>query len=137
MKEDDICFYANLYRLLREDEDPKRDGLMAQDPFAKASVHDHVSYGSTSRSQYISTSATWNAVATFAFHKKAFPKLIAKINVKKLQRIGGVSFVDLTKEENRTNYLLDSRASNFARKFEEVLIVGKIPPSCIDNILSL
>ena len=43
-------------------------------------------------------------------------------------------FLDLTEEDNRINFLDDARANNFARKFEEVLIIGEIPPSCIDKV---
>lgn len=129
-----FCQYHKLYRLLRSDEDPEEDGITAEEPDAEGTVHDHVSYGSKFCSQYISTSASWDAIMTFANYKLSYPKRIARINVDKLEDIGDLTFIDLTDEDNRDEFLHDARANNFARKFEEVLIIGEIPPSCIDNV---
>lgn len=131
---DDVCQYSKLYRLLRDDEDPKKEGITAEMPNAEVSVHDHVSFGSRQCSQFISTSATWDAIMTFADYKVSYPKRIARINIEKLEEIGGVSYIDLTDEDKRDKFLEDSRADKFARKFKEVLIIGTIPASCIDKI---
>ena len=129
----EVCQYSYLYRLLRDQENPRDIGITAEAPDAKVSVHDHVRFGSNFCSQYISTSATWHAILIFASKKKSYPQRIAKINVAALED-EEVSFIDLTDEENREDLLEDERANNFARKFQEVLIEGAIPPECIDNI---
>ena len=131
---EDFCQYHKLYRLLRSDEDPKYDGITAEEPDANVTVHDHVSFGSKYCSQYISTSASWEAIMTFTNYKLSFPKRIAKINVDTLEEIGDVKFIDLTDEDNRIDLLDDARANNFARKFEEVLIIWEIPPCCIEKV---
>ena len=82
---DDFCQYHKLYRLLRSDEDPQSDGITTEEPDANVTVHDHVSFGSKNWSQYISTSASWDAIMTFANYKHSYPKRIAKINVDELE----------------------------------------------------
>ena len=129
-----VCPYNYLYRLLRPDEEPLEYGITAEDPDAEVSVHDHVSFGSSYCSQYISTSASWAAILEFASHKKYFPKRIAKINVCELEDTGDVEFIDLTDPENREDFLEDAKADNFSRKYEEVLVIGEIPPHCIDEV---
>ena len=45
-----------------------------------------------------------------------------------------MEFIDLTDQRNRENFLKDQRAKNLARKYEEVLITGEIPASCITAV---
>ena len=130
------CHYPYLYRLLRDDENPQINGITAFMPNAIMSVHEHVSGGSYTSSQYISTCATWEAVVEFASRSTTFPRRVATINAQALTSTG-VGFIDLTTEEKRWMLLNDDRARNFARKFQEVLIVGEIPPSCIVQISTI
>ena len=128
------CQYRFLYRLLRPDENPQVNGIKAECPGANVSVHEHVSTGSNRKSQYISSCASPEAVETFAERSSTFPKRVAKINVDELEDIGEARFIDLTEWDNRLDLLEDDKAMNFARKFEEILIVGEIPTSCIVQI---
>lgn len=125
------CQYTYLYRLLRSDENPQENGITAKLPTANVSVHDHVSGGSYAPSQFISTSATWGAVLMFSAKSQTLHKRVATINAEALT---GTGFYDLTNEPNRNYWLKDDWAKNCARKFNEVLIVGGIPPSCIVRV---
>lgn len=145
------CQYPYLYRLLRGDEYPLELGITAKIPSATVSVYDHVYSGSSYDyvgSQYISTSASLAAITEFASHTtKCLPVRIAVINVEALMATGAdVSFLDLTIEVNRAKFLTPpvlippvlippvlnpDKANNFANKFQEVLITGNIPKSCI------
>ena len=131
------CQYSYLYRLLRSDEYPQVNGIAAQWPGGTVSVHDHVSGGSYAPSQFVSTCATWEAVVMFAAHSTTYPKQVAVINELALSNTGVAGFIDLTKQYNRLNLLHDDRAMNFARKFQEVLITGQIPASCIVQIYTI
>ena len=126
--------YSLLYRLLRSDENPKENGIRAQCQRASYSIHKHVSEGSSFGTQYISTSASMSAMLAFASNKKRFPKKIAEIDIRKLEKQANVEFIDLTDQRNRENFLKDQRAKNLARKYEEVLITGEIPASCITTV---
>ena len=55
----------------------------------------------------------------------------------KLEDCGGVKFIDLTDERMRQLHLKDQRAKNLTRKYEEVLITGVIPASCIIDVNTL
>lgn len=129
--------HDKLYRLLRRNENAKDEGIRAQIPNANVTIHKHVSEGSSNGSQYISTSASWGSILAWARNKKAFPKHIATIDVAKLEDCGGVKFIDLTDERMRQLHLKDQRAKNLTRKYEEVLITGVIPASCIIDVNTL
>ena len=122
-----------LYRLLKPDEwNARTNGIVAQCPEANVSVLQHVAYGSHSNSQYISTSASWGGILEFARHSTVFPKKVAQIN---RARFINVEVIDLTDPHVRGMHLGgDSRAYNFAKKFEEILIVGYIPPDYVTAI---
>ena len=123
----------SLYRLLRPDEwDAQTKGIAPQRPGANVSVLQHVARGSYNSSQYISTSASWGAIQDFARHSRTSPKKVAQINRACLTN---VEVIDLTDPCVRRMHLGgDDRAYNFANKFEEVLIVGNIPPECVTAI---
>lgn len=128
--------YLHLFRVLRSDEDIT-NGIRAKRPKSTYSVETHVGKGSYMRhgTKFISTTATFEAAERFA--KKGYrytpgSRTIVRINTSiLLQR---VKYIDLTDEDilceeiHREN----DRARNFARCFEEVLIVGYIPGECID-----
>ena len=128
------CQESRLYRLLREDEQPKEEGIIAQSPNANKSVQEHVNFGSNFTSQFISTSASMSAVRAFASRRFSKGKRIATINVDELTKLGDVYYVDLTIPDNRYKYRLEGRAFTVARKYTEVLILGDIPPTCIEDI---
>ena len=128
------CQYSRLYRLLREDEKPKVEGIIALNPNANKSVQAHVNVGSNFTSQFISSSASMPAVRAFARLGFHIGKRIATINVDELTKLGDVYYVDLTIPDNRDKYRLEGRAVAVARKYTEVLILGDIPPTCIENI---
>ena len=128
------CQYSRLYRLLREDERPKEEGIIAEKPTANKSVHDHVNFGSRFCSQFISTSASMSSARAFANWRSPIGKRIATIKVDELTKLGDVYYVDLTIGVNRDDYLDDLCAERRAKKYNEVLILGDIPPSCIEDI---
>ena len=128
------CQHSRLYRLLREDEQPKEEGIKAQSPNANKSVREHVNFGSNFTSQFISTSASMAAVRDFASCRFSKGKRIATINVDELTKLGDVYYIDLTDRANRDKYRLEGRAVTVARKYTEVLILGDIPPTCKEDI---
>ena len=128
------CQHSRLYRLLRKDEQPKEEGIIARSPNANKSVQEHVNFGSNFTSQFISTSASMPAVRAFARRRFPIGKRIATINVDELTKLGDVYYIDLTDRDNRDKYRLEGRAEAVARKFTEVLILGDIPPTCIEDI---
>ena len=128
------CNYSRLYRLLRADEDPEKDGITPRRPDADESVNYHVLKGSSFPSQFISTSASRIMVRAFANHREPINKRIATINVDKLKTMDEVYFIDLTEPGNRNTYLSKGIACNRARKYDEVLILGDIPSSCVEKV---
>ena len=122
-----------LYRVLRRDEQyVESQGITAKHPQANVSVQKHVRHGSNGKSQYISTSASSKAVKKFARLRRDRRKIIAKINCRLLH---DVWYVDLTSPYIRYRCCLDERAWNFASKYQEVLIIGYIPPYCIEEVI--
>ena len=122
-----------IYRLLNDDEDPK-DGLSAKDPKARKSVEEHVSMGSKPgfKSQFISATSTYKGVYTFAMKKWNDKIRIAKINITESLSLG----VDIVINTNDIIEACESdKAINFARKFDEVLIIGFIPSECLELIV--
>ena len=73
------------------------------------------------------------AVRAFASHRFSKGKRIATINIEELTKLGDVYYIDLTDWANRDKYL-EGRAVTVAKKYTEVLILGDIPPTCIEDI---
>ena len=128
------CQYSRLYRLLREDEKPKEEGIIAESPNANVSVHFHVDHGSNHRTQFVSASSCMSSARAFARWRSPTGKRIATINVDELTKLGDVYYVDLTIADNRSEHLNSRRSQGRARKYDEVMILGDIPPSCIEDI---
>ena len=124
-----------LYRLLRPDEKWK-DGLTAKDPNSDVSVFNHVINGSGdgNKSKYISTCRNLATVNTFKSNSTN-PGQIVKI----LEDDLPVNIIDLTTQENRKKYYSSNpsdneRFNNFAKCFQEVLLVGNVPASHISLV---
>ena len=140
--------YTFLYRLLREDEwhyetickihGTTRATLngpsKAKNPDSDVSVLKHVDVGSYSprHSKYISTSASQQAIEMFARKSKAKVKMVAKVSCHLLK---DVDYIDLTDKAIRDEHIPqdEDRACNFAKKFQEVLLVGEIPERCVHS----
>lgn len=127
------CKYEYLYRLLRKKENPE-DGLIAKDPDADFTVHKFVLDGISIASQFISTSSSKRAVKWFAKKSSNHSKQVAKINVKLLEESGKAVFLDLTLQDNRDQYLETDQAFDAVQNFREVLIIGKVPDDCIEDV---
>ena len=114
-----------VYRVLRPDEDPA-DGLFPKDPNAKASIDDHVRFGSKPGyvSQYISATKELDVARAWAAKSGS---RIASID---LSQVPG-EVTDLSTYENRDWYLLDAKGRGYAMKSEEVIIRGAIPPAAV------
>ena len=126
-----------LYRLLRPDESLSvrlLQGLSAKQPSFNISVVEHVSTGSSAgfQSQYISTSGSLNSVLQF---RKNIEKEIVQISEDCLP----VTKIDLRTSSSRSEHFvpgmfpneLINKFNNFARVYEEVLLVGHVPASHI------
>lgn len=129
--------YSYLYRVLRPDEDPKV-GIIAAAPLSSASVSEHVECGRLP-TQYISTCATESSAIQFAnlglIHGDLSPERIITIDVDLLKASSYVSFIDLTNDYIRNRHIsLFSTANHWASDWDEVLITGSIPASCITNV---
>lgn len=129
-----FCFFLKiLYRLLRPDEDPAK-GLKAKDPNSDVTIDSHVSYGSYGPdSRYISCSKTLEGINLFASNSIKFPKRIVKLNIDEndpeIKRI-----IDLTNSHELYQHVFTQQGINFARKFDEVLVEGRIRAECITLI---
>ena len=124
-----------LYRLLRQTESIE-DGLWAKDPNSKTSVFLHVTKGSYGQSKYISTCGSYDAVA-YLKRKSTQPGKIVKIDEDKLLS-NKVKIIDLRHQntrdiciDNSTTAELINTFNNFANTFQEVLLVGHVPKSCL------
>jgi hypothetical protein len=125
-----------LYRLLGPDEN-WQDGLSANNPNFITSVFKHVINGSNRgwQSPYISTCGSLISVLNFRSKTNDFGAQIVQISEDNLP----VVKIDLrTLSSRRKHYVpeVDSNASinrfnNFARVFEEVLLVGYVPKTHI------
>lgn len=101
------------------------------------SPEDHVTKGSTNHdSPYISFSKSMEASKCFAANSKARLIRIATIEIE-LNDPNIEEVIDLTDENVRAKYLSTIMGVNYAKKFQEVLIKGKIRPECVKNILEL
>ena len=126
------------FRLLNEKEDPSK-GLKAKNPRAEVDVATHVGSGSSSgkKSQFISASTTYHAIRYFTERSYRDPVTIVKINLRKLTETTDVKIIDLNDIPTRMQHLESgTKARNFANRFHEILIVGFIPPECIQVVFS-
>ena len=126
-----------LYRLLREDEYPLEVGLESENPYAGVSIHEHIVNGSYRQTQFISCSASREAVVNFAQRSDTRPARIAAISVAELEKYGEVDIYDLTDPHVRSRYLNTKHANKRAENIQEVLIVGYISPSCIQYVFDI
>lgn len=124
-----------LYRLLRQNESIE-DGLSAKDPNSETSVFLHVTTGSYGQSKYISTCGSYDAVS-YLKCKSTKPGEIAKIDEDKLLS-NNVEVIDLRYRNTRDIYIDNSATAesintfnNNAITFQEVLLVGHVPKSCL------
>ncbi|XP_063419261.1 uncharacterized protein LOC134702100 [Mytilus trossulus] len=127
-----------VYRLLRPEENYE-NGIRAKNPNSSTSVFRHVlggSWGPTSK--YISTCGSLQALRDFA-SKSRRPGEIIKIKIDMLPE--NVEIIDLRDYLKRMEYIEHTndedeirKFNNFANKFEEVLLAGCIPASCIELV---
>lgn len=112
-------------------------GLHPKNINSKMSPEDHVTTGSKNHdSPYISFSKSMDASKLFAANSKDHLIRIATIEIE-LNDPNIEEFIDLTDEDVRARYLTTKIGINYAEKFQEVLIKGKIRPECVKNILEL
>jgi hypothetical protein len=131
-----------LYRLLRPDENWQL-GLWAKDPKSDESVFNHVINGSSRDydSIYISTFGSLNAMPKFR-SKSCTPvaqrvqivednlPVFAKINL----RTSGIRSGHYIPGHPQYPNALINNFNNYAKKLEEVLLVGHVPPSHIQPV---
>ena len=131
-----------LYRLLRPDENSQL-GLWAKNPESNVSVFDHVIKGSSREfdSRYISTFGSLNAMLKFkskCWNPDAQMVQICednwpvndKIDLRTLEFRSGHYICDNLEYPNA----LINQFNNHAKKFEEVLLVGHVPPNKIQLV---
>ncbi|KAL4229665.1 hypothetical protein ACF0H5_010053 [Mactra antiquata] len=122
-----------LYRVLRPDEVPEF-GINAEDPFSQRTLEEHISYGSRYSSKFISTSKSLEAAISFASMSRNRPVRIVRIDVTKLMSGSHcIQIIDLTNPYVVNEHIsMDNHiARNWVDKFQEVVIVGSIPPQCL------
>ena len=125
------------YRLLRPGESIE-NGLSAKDPNSKTSVFAHVTTGSYGQSKYISACRSEKAVLDLK-DKSKNRGTIVNIDEAKLQ-LNNVEIINLKYKKTRDNYIDDNATEesiktfhNYAKTFQEVLLVGHVPKSCLIN----
>lgn len=135
---------AFVFRLLHPDEyNTYINGISAKDPYSTTSVFQHVVYGSGgTRSRYISTCGSLDAVLDFRSKSKTPNGPIIRINITTLPP--GIEKIDLRSEINRMPYIENTpdvdaipRFHRFTNHFQEVLlhaVVGFIPAGCIELV---
>jgi hypothetical protein len=131
-----------LYRLLRPDENWE-NGLSAKSPFSDVSVFDHVISGSSMdfNSKYISTFGSLNAM--LKFRSKSLTPGAQMVQIVE-DDLPVIEKIDLrTSIIRRNQYIPDhpqfpnaliNKFNNYAKKFEEVLLVGNVPKSHIQLV---
>ncbi|XP_052820154.1 uncharacterized protein LOC128245979 [Mya arenaria] len=113
-----------LYRVLRDDEYPSQNGISAKDPSAQKDLEEHVDGGSYSMSQFISCSNSLSAAKLFGSKKYGGgPYRIAVLDRDAIANDRRIQVFDIS---NGGGFSTE-RAINFARKFQEVVLVGYIP----------
>jgi len=124
-----------LYRLLRSDEN-WQDGLSAKKTNSSTSVFEYVTNGSWgSLSKYISTCGSLNSVLSFRSKSRNPQGQIVQIWEENLK----IEKIDLRPATNRMQFYINcsysnksiNKFNNFARVFEDVLLVGHVPASHI------
>ena len=122
-----------LYRLLGPNEN-WQFGLSAKNALSDKTVFKHVTTGSrVSGSKFISTYGSLNAMLRFTDNCYNSIKIV-KIWEKNLP----VVKIYLRIQENRDNYHIGNNANenekfdNYARAFEEVLLVGYVPETHVE-----
>ena len=126
------------FRLLNEKEDPSKE-LKAKNPRAEVDVATHVGSGSSpgKKSQFISASTTYHAIRYFTERSYRDHVTVVKIDLRKLRETADVKIIDLNDISTRMQYLESgSKAWNFANRFHEILIVGFVPPECIQVVFA-
>lgn len=126
------CRYENLYRLLRTDEETVPKQLVAKDATAYVTIEEFILKGTEAVSQFISMCASQESVKRFAASATNDKKVIAKIDVTKLEDTGTAIFIDLSLDENIDRYLKTEAAKSKAKEAKEVLIIGSVPKNCIE-----
>ncbi|XP_052769422.1 uncharacterized protein LOC128209437 [Mya arenaria] len=125
---------AVLYRVLRTDESPHIEGIIAKDPYAHCDLEDHVASGSKRghRSQFITFTTDFKAAIVYGKRNITNRKNIKAIRVvvvdqNQLQRDYNLSIKDVS-----TGVGLNTRrAKNFAKMAKEVVVEGFIQPEYV------
>lgn len=112
-----------MYRLLRDDEFIEA-GLEAKNPRSKKLMDEYILHGSTPdiKSKYIACCKTLEGLKKFYLKISDKKKRIAEITIDET-----IPYFDLTDEATRGKYLSDGLAKDFAKKFDTVLLTGRIP----------
>ena len=99
------CRYQYLYRLLGTAEIPGPRKLDAKNATACVTIEEFILKGTDVTSQFISTCASRESVERFAVSATHDEKIVAKIDISKLEDSGTAIFIDLTVDENIDRYL--------------------------------
>lgn len=135
----------NLYGKLYEDE--RYPGRKCRG-VSYITMDEHIQSGSgMAESLYISTSrcpiaALFYAMKSYVHHHHDPEELmVAGINLGPMGKFGGVrehTFIyDMSTLMGRDSFLRTYKACNYARKFDEVLLEGVVPPSAVAGRMSL
>ncbi len=125
----DIWGLEILYRLLRSDEN-WTEGLTAKKPERGMTVHGHVSSGSRNKgSQFISTSKDPVYLAD-RWHQPG--QIMVAIDTDKLGK--DVQIIDISTKEKAIAAGVGSGSASFPAKSKEVLLVGYVPPSAMEEV---
>ena len=134
---------SKLFRVLRDDENPKTDGLTAKNPQATKSLIQHVLDGSwTPGSQFISCSNNEQSAIDFGMKKAGnAPFKIAELDRNAIEndpniRVSDVSDGTSFKYEKDNNFSREQceKANNFARIFGEVCLEGHVPAEYVRSV---
>jgi len=125
-----------LFRVLRDDENPKKLGLTAKNPFANETLENHVLNGSKfwMSSQYISCSNNLQSALKFGNKNPQQPPFrIAILDRKKIENDASITVYDVS--DGGYGYgFTDSKAINFARCFGEVILQGHVPKEYVVSV---
>jgi len=124
-----------LFRVLRDDENPKMFGLTAKNPFANESLEYYVANGSWDmKSQYMSCSN--NLQSALEFGNKKFqqpPFRIATLDRNKIKNDTSITVYDVSDGGYGYGFTNDE-AINFARHFCEVILQGHVPKEYVVDV---
>ena len=125
-----------LFRVLRPEEAPLTQGLVAKLPGRGMSVEGFVRTGSRTRGQFIATS---RSRVKSLFRARAEGRRVAVIDRRALELPPGVAgpsrIVDLTRPSVLNRFIGNPLTRRFAGASEEVLVVGRIRPEHILEVL--